>query len=298
MHLAVLHFGMYLGEGRKPNRQGVLACGDQAFKLVDVVMGVVVKARARRAHLRFWRWFYAAWALILLIGLAESGRAEGQPGLVPGSYLKLTVRDTGRGMEPSVQERIFDPFFTTKKHGEGTGMGLAVVHGIVAGNGGVIKVGTTPGRGTTFEIYLPRHDSLVFKEAHREETIHGGRERILLIEDERHLIRLWEKVLRDLGYTVVSHANGLEALEAFQAAPQSFDLVITDQTMPHLTGEAVARELLRIRPDIPVILCTGFSHTMTEEKARAMGIRAFLMKPLGRRDLAAAVRRALDRSPT
>jgi CheY-like chemotaxis protein len=155
-------------------------------------------------------------------------------------------------------------------------------------------VDTASGRGMTFEIYLPRYDRPTTNEAPAEERVRGGSERILITEDETFLAYLWEKMPQGLGYRVVSHTNGHEALEVFRASPRSFDIVITDQTMPHLTGEVVAKELLRIRPDIPIILCTGFSHTMTEEKAKAMGIRAVLTKPLGRRDLALAIRHVLD----
>ncbi len=220
--------------------------------------------------------------------------ATQQPPLTAGPHVRLTIRDTGHGMDSGVKEQIFDPFFTTKEQGEGIGMGLAVVHGIIAGHGGTITVDSAPGQGATFTIHLPRCDSIASSEAPEEEPIRGGRERILLIEDEPFLASLWERMLQGLGYEVTMRTRSTEALENFRARPASFDLVITDQTMPHVTGEEVAREFLRIRPNVPIILCTGFSHTMTEEKARAMGIRAYLMKPFGRRDLSRAIRRVLD----
>ncbi len=220
--------------------------------------------------------------------------ATQQPPLATGPHVRLTIRDTGHGMDPGVKEQIFDPFFTTKDQGEGTGMGLAVVHGIIAGHGGSITVDSAPGRGATFTIHLPRCDSVAPSEPPPEEPIRGGRERILLIEDEPFLASLWERMLQALGYEVTMRTRSPEALQVFRARPESFDLVITDQTMPHVTGEAVAREFLRIRPNVPIILCTGFSHTMTEEKAKAMGIRAYLMKPFGRRELSRAIRQVLD----
>ncbi|HSB71652.1 MAG TPA: ATP-binding protein [Candidatus Methylomirabilis sp.] len=220
--------------------------------------------------------------------------ASSHPPLRPGPHVRLTIRDTGQGMPPHVRERIFEPFFTTKGPGEGTGMGLAVVHGIVAGHRGAISVDTAPERGTKFEIYLPRCDAAEAVDAPAEEPLHGGRERILIVDDEPFLARLWREMLQRLGYQVTGFTDSFEALETFRATPESFDLVMTDQTMPQLTGETLARECLRIRPDIPIILCTGFSHTMTEEKARALGIRAYLMKPLSRRELGLAVRCVLD----
>ena len=225
--------------------------------------------------------------------------ASSHPPLRPGPHVRLTVRDTGQGMPPHVRERIFEPFFTTKAPGEGTGMGLAVVHGIIAGHRGAISVDTAPERGTKFEIYLPRCDAAEAGGAPAEEPFHGGRERILIVDDEPFLARLWIEMLQRLGYLVTGFTSSFEALEAFRATPNSFDLVMTDQTMPQLTGETLARECLRIRPDIPIILCTGFSHTMTEEKAKALGIRAYLMKPISRRELGLAVRCVLDqRVPT
>jgi CheY-like chemotaxis protein len=232
--------------------------------------------------------------------------AATNPPLAPGSHIRLTVRDTGRGMEPRVRERIFEPFFTTKGPGEGTGMGLAVVHGIVAGYGGKITVDTAPGRGTKFEIYLPRCDaaktveapSVVGARGGTEEQARGGREQILIVDDEPYLAVLWKVMLERLGYRVTGCSNSLEALDIFRASPMSFDLVLTDQTMPQMTGEALVKEILRIRPEIPIILCTGFSHAVTEEKARALGIRAFLMKPIARRDLGLAVRCVLDQRLT
>jgi PAS domain S-box-containing protein len=215
------------------------------------------------------------------------------PELGPGPYLKLTVRDSGHGMEREILERIFDPFFTTKEPGEGTGMGLAVVHGIVASHGGVITVQSAPGEGTTFEVYLPQTADSIPAEVRPEEPVAERGARILFVDDEPALARLGAEMLEGAGHRVVATASSLEALKVFRAAPDSFDVVITDQTMPEMTGEALARELLSIRPDLPVIQCTGFSHTLSAEKARAMGIAEYILKPVGRRDLRAAVQRAL-----
>jgi PAS domain S-box-containing protein len=219
------------------------------------------------------------------------------PSLQPGPYVRLVVRDTGHGMTPEVVARIFDPFFTTKGIGEGSGMGLAVVHGIVMNHNGVITVSSTPGQGTTFAIYLPRTDDLAQAVTPRDEATPGGHERILLIEDEPALARLGQGLLRSLGYDVVVSSHSPEVLEIFRSAPQHFDLVITDQTMPHMTGESLVQELRRLRANIPIILCTGFSHVLSAEKAQALGVQALLIKPLTTRDLALAIRQALAYQP-
>lgn len=215
------------------------------------------------------------------------------PSLKPGPYLRLIVRDTGQGIEPKILDRIFDPFFTTKPPGEGTGMGLAVVHGIVTSYGGTIRVESTPGQGTTFMIYFPRLEQSITSESQKVKAIPRGDECILFVDDEEPLARLGQQMLASLGYTVVVRTSSIEALEAFRAAPHRFDLVITDQTMPNMTGEILAKELHRIRPDIPIILCTGFSHLMTPEKAQALGIQAYLSKPIVLHDLGVTIRRVL-----
>jgi PAS domain S-box-containing protein len=217
-------------------------------------------------------------------------------GLQVGPHIRLTVQDNGTGMSPDVLERMFDPFFTTKPIGEGSGMGLAVVHGIVANHGGALMVDSVVGKGTKIEVYLPTIPTAVWDESGDQDSIPLGKETILFVDDEETIVQLVKELLSQLGYTVEVHTNSLEALNVFRNDPQRFDLVITDQTMPGLTGEALSRELLRIRPELPIILCTGFSHIMTAEKAKALGIQAYLMKPLAIRDLAPIVRHVLDKT--
>jgi PAS domain S-box-containing protein len=210
-----------------------------------------------------------------------------------GPYVRLTVRDTGHGMAPETMERIFEPFFTTKEVGQGTGMGLAVVHGIITSYGGAITVESTPGQGTTFAVYLPRLAEPASATRAAKESPPGGSEHLLFVDDEVALVHLWQAALEHLGYNVIACTSSLEALDVFRAAPQSFDLVITDYTMPAMTGEVLAHELRRIQPDIPIILCTGFSDTMTAQRAQALGIDGFILKPLMVGDLSLAIRRVL-----
>jgi signal transduction histidine kinase/ActR/RegA family two-component response regulator len=214
--------------------------------------------------------------------------------LIPGPYLKLTVADTGHGIPPEILERIFEPFFTTKQQGEGTGLGLSVVHGIVNGHGGEISVSSKPNEGTTFEILFPC-DKQQKEEMDQEiSEIKGGTETILLIDDEPALVQVGRKLLEKLGYTVESRFSSLDALEAFQHHPHRFDLVITDLTMPQMTGDKLASQLIGIRPDIPIILCTGFSAMLSPEQAKACGIQAIITKPIIKRHLADTVRKILD----
>jgi PAS domain S-box-containing protein len=218
-----------------------------------------------------------------------------QPELSAGDYVRLTVSDTGCGMPPEVMSRIFEPYFTTKAEGEGTGLGLAVIHGIVKSHHGTINVYSEPGKGTVFHVYLPQLERA--PDEHRvlhKAPLPMGNERILFVDDEPILANLGKQILETLGYAVVTRTSGVEALELFGDNPGSFDLVITDMTMPRMTGAELARELMRIRPDIPVILCTGFSYSMSEEQAKAMGIREYAMKPFIRQDLARIARKVLD----
>jgi PAS domain S-box-containing protein len=235
-------------------------------------------------------------ALEIEVQDAEIDHAEknGFLDLEVGSYVRISVKDTGYGMHPDVMKRIFDPYFTTKEKGVGTGLGLAVVHGIVKKAGGAIKVESEPGKGTVFHIYLPKVDMTGSVNSEQPKSIVGGSERILVVDDEKMLTDIGQKVLERLGYNVVSRTSSIEALELFKAKPNDFDLVITDQTMPNMTGDVLAEELMHIRPDLPVIICTGYSQVIDFERAKNKGIREFVMKPLLINEIAAVIRRVLD----
>jgi PAS domain S-box-containing protein len=211
-----------------------------------------------------------------------------------GFYVRISVKDSGCGMSPHVMKRIFDPYFTTKEKGVGTGLGLAVVHGIVKKSGGAIRAESEPGKGSAFHIYLPRVNLSTPYQSNPSELLRGGSERILFVDDEIMLVDIGQKMLERLGYNVVSRTSSIEALELFRIKPNDFDLVITDQTMPNMTGDTLAKELMHIRPDIPVILCTGYSQAIDPERAQKRGIKAFVMKPILINDIAAAIRKVLD----
>ena len=217
-------------------------------------------------------------------------------GLTAGSFVRLTVSDTGCGMDKETLPRIFDPFFTTKAPGEGTGMGLSTVHGIVKSHGGDISVQSEPNKGTTFHVYLPAVESIDKAQPETAEPVRGGTESILFVDDEEIMVELGRDTLERLGYRVTTRTSSIEALELFRSRSGEFDLVITDMTMPKMTGVDLSVELIRIRPDIPIILCTGFSHVVTPEKARSMEIREFVMKPIVGAELGRTVRRALDKT--
>jgi len=216
------------------------------------------------------------------------------PNVPPGHYVMLTIRDTGHGMSAGVVERIFDPYFTTKEKGEGTGLGLAVVHGIVKSYGGAITVYSEIGKGSAFYIYLPAIEKKVEEEKETGEAIPTGHQRILFVDDEPSLVDIGRKMLGHLGHEVIIRTSSLEALEAFRNDPERFDLVISDKTMPQMTGFDLARELKQIRPDIPIILCTGFSDTTDSDKAKAMGISGLVMKPIVMREMAETIKRVSD----
>ncbi|MBU4130991.1 MAG: response regulator [Proteobacteria bacterium] len=212
----------------------------------------------------------------------------------PGTYLNLTVSDTGHGIPPEVMNRIFDPFFTTKPKDEGTGLGLSVVHGIVKDCGGTIMAYSEPDKGTTFQLYFPIIKYKAAEKLGDYEITPTGTERILMVDDEKTIIDINKRILKSLGYTVEARTSSLEALECFKAMPDKFDLVISDVTMPLMTGDLLAQEMMKIRPDLPVILCTGFSKKITREKAETIGIKAFLMKPLLKKEMAHIIRMVLD----
>ncbi|MFH1985315.1 MAG: PAS domain S-box protein [Pseudomonadota bacterium] len=215
--------------------------------------------------------------------------------LSPGHYAKLTVQDDGRGIPETLRERIFDPFFTTKKKGEGTGLGLSVVHGIVAGMGGGITLDSQPGAGARFTILLPAIDQPVEEDAAPASELPRGTGRILVVDDEPFQTDMIVQMLEGLGYTVTACNSSSDALSQFSQNADAFDLLITDMTMPELTGDVLALKCLEIRPDIPIALCTGFSEYISEGKAERLGIRAFLMKPVVYRALAETVHRLTAR---
>ena len=221
--------------------------------------------------------------------------SNGDPdGIKPGLYVKLTVRDTGTGISPDIMDKIFDPFFTTKKVGEGTGLGLSVVHGIVKHSNGHITAESEPGRGSVFTVYFPQIAGELETDAISDDRIPTGSERILFIDDEEALVEMGEDILAELGYEVMSRMNGRDALALFTEDPSRFDLVITDQTMPEMAGFELAKEILALRADMPIIMCTGFSYVVNEGSAKAAGIKAFAMKPLTKREIARTIRKVLD----
>jgi signal transduction histidine kinase/CheY-like chemotaxis protein len=216
-------------------------------------------------------------------------------GMKIGKHIELTVKDSGHGMDPQVMDRIFEPYYTTKEQGKGTGLGLSVIHGIVKNHGGDIVVSSQPGKGSMFKVYLPVIDEFEEEiETTAPSTEINGSERILLVDDEKQIIDIEQQILERLGYKVTPKTDSEEALEEFAAQPDRFDLVITDMTMPKMTGDQLAKRMMDIKPQIPVILCTGFNEAITEEKALAMGIDKFVMKPIVKDDLANTIRTVLD----
>ncbi|HYA39986.1 MAG TPA: response regulator [Syntrophobacteraceae bacterium] len=220
------------------------------------------------------------------------------PNMEPGSYLCISFKDTGCGIAPSNIKRIFEPYFSTKGQGRGTGLGLAVVHGIVKDHKGEVKVSSELGKGSVFKVYLPKlsMEPPVVEEDPNVPSAYSGAETILMIDDEKHLLDAYSNLLDNIGYKTVPEADSLKALEAFRDSPSGFDLIITDQTMPKMTGLEVARQVLQIRPDMPIIICSGRDNALNEQSAKAAGIRAFLLKPVLMKDLAEKVREILDES--
>lgn len=219
------------------------------------------------------------------------------PGLTEGPYLMITVKDTGCGMTPEVKARIFDPYFTTKGEGEGTGLGLSVTHGIIKSHHGAIDVSSEPGVGSTFRVYLPEVKSLVEKPGESSlEPLPTGHERILLVDDEVSLTRCFQQMLATLGYQSATKNSATDALEEFRKNPDAFDLVITDLTMPKMTGFQLATEILHLRADIPIILCSGTGDGITADEVISKGFKGLIKKPFSLRGIAQAVRRSLDHS--
>ncbi|MBU1564588.1 MAG: response regulator [Proteobacteria bacterium] len=214
--------------------------------------------------------------------------------LPSGSFLQLSIKDTGVGIAPEIREKIFDPYFTTKEVGKGTGMGLSMVHGIVQSYGGSISCDSKLGEGTIFTITLPTIEEHALEKNDPTEPAPHGKERILLVDDEEILLEMGKLMLERLGYHVTPRWSGTEALASFQNQPDLFDIVITDQTMPCMTGVDLSRRILQLRPDMPIILCTGYSSLISEEQARSLGIKGFAMKPLAKQNVAKLIRKILD----
>ncbi len=234
---------------------------------------------------------------VLNVTLMEDEIGSDDPGLdlQPGTYLKLTVSDTGHGMDDEVMRKIFDPYFSTKNPGKGTGMGLSVVHGITKDHGGDIKVTSKTGKGAAFEVYLPLIETRpVESKAATAGPLPTGTEHILLVDDEEPIVFMASQMLERLGYQVTFRTSSVEAFNAFKVNPDKYDLVITDMTMPNMTGAELAPMLRKIRPDIPIIICTGFSEQIDEEKAKSMGISGYIMKPILKDEISRMIRKIFD----
>jgi len=219
---------------------------------------------------------------------------NGYPDLTKGDYVKVTVTDTGSGIDSEIIDRIFDPYFTTKEVGKGSGMGLAVVHGIVLGHNGSITVDSQLGKGTTFNILFPVVAEKPEAEAKSTEELPSGNEKILFVDDEISIVKMAEQMLKRLGYQVETKTDPIKALELFKSKPDQFDLVVTDMTMPQMNGSRLSEKLMEIRSDIPVIICSGHSPLIDEDRARDLGVTAFIMKPIVMRQMAKTVRKVLD----
>jgi CheY-like chemotaxis protein len=236
---------------------------------------------------------------LLQVGLTDlaidhADQRKNYPDSKPGDHIRLTVSDQGYGIDALNIHRIFDPFFTTKEKGEGTGMGLSVVHGIVKSYNGSIYVHSRPGEGSTFEILLPALESAAPDAIASQKPIPTGSESILFVDDEAMIADIIKKMLDSLGYRVAVRSSAIEALEAFRSDPDRFDLVVTDLIMPKMSGLDLAEKILELRPGLPILLCTGFSGGLNAEQIESRGLRGVIFKPILRRDMATAIRKALD----
>ena len=235
--------------------------------------------------------------VILQRAETDTEKVTGEPGTSTDSFIVLSVSDTGCGMDKATKERIFDPYFTTKETGKGTGLGLSVIHGIVESYHGFIKVESEPGQGTTFQVYIPALGKNIvtpLQETERDGSLPTGTERILIVDDEDAILDLHKTILQRLGYEVTTTTDSQNALELIRTHQDRFDLVVTDQTMPNLSGVELARETLKIKPTMSIILCTGYSSVVSEKNALAIGIKKYAKKPVGIKELAKIVRQVLD----
>ncbi|MBU0767836.1 MAG: response regulator [Proteobacteria bacterium] len=226
--------------------------------------------------------------------LDEEG-VKSYPDLNEGHYFKITVSDTGPGLDAEIIDQIFDPYFTTKEVGKGSGMGLAVVHGIVKNHNGAISVASEAGKGTTFTVLFPLAERMPEIETYKTEELSLGKETILVVDDEKSIVNMSRRMLERLGYKVEATTSPIEALALFRSKPGQYDLIITDMTMPSMTGDKLVKEILNIRPDMPTIICTGFSDKIDAEKAKEIGATGYLEKPHEKSDIARVVRQVLDR---
>ncbi len=213
-----------------------------------------------------------------------------------GPYIQLSITDTGHGMDQKIKQKIFDPYFTTKKKNKGAGIGLSVAHNIINNHQGFITVESEPGQGSTFNVFFPENDQSRPAALPLDEQAPAltGTERVLLIDDEKQIVEMEKHMLEHFGYKVICYMDSIKALEDFKQHPDHYDLVITDQIMPNMTGSELAQKMIKIRPDIPVILCTGFSNVINREKALSLGIKEFLLKPFAIKKMAGIIRKVLD----
>ncbi len=236
--------------------------------------------------------------LEIVLDRVEIGRTEfrSSSDIKPGFYARIQIKDTGHGMSPDIQQKIFDPYYTTRPVGKGSGMGLAVVHGVVKSHEGAVSVDSAPGGGSTFSVYLPIVDKPNDSERASSAGLPGGHERILLIDDEPPVVKMSEQILKRLGYTVTAETNPLKAIERFRSEPGAYDLVISDMAPAPVTGDKLAAEILTIRKDVPIIICTGYGERMNQQKAEAVGVRKYIQKPIQRTEMANIIRSVLDES--
>ncbi len=217
--------------------------------------------------------------------------------VAPGDFVVLSVSDNGHGMDQKTIKRIFEPYFTTKEKGKGTGLGLAVIHGIVVECKGFIKVESKPEQGTTFSVHIPALDRdcvIGVDSTDRDKSLAQGTERILVVDDDEAIVNIHNRMLKSLGYSVTTTTNSLDALEKIRTNPDQFDLLITDQTMPIMTGSELAKKILKIKPSMPIILCTGYSSVISEDEALAIGITKYIRKPVSQATLSELIRQVMD----